>query len=107
VSDSPSEKAMLTPAPIAVASPAMNAKCGWRVASATAKIGASVESEPSISPVIAGCTRWSRNERSADSSTGGMRKWSPAGVPLSSAYGGVFRLHLGGHRDPRRLPHTR
>src|SRR5438034_1137929 len=53
---------MLTPAPIAVASPAKNAYWGRWVASATAKIGASVESEPSIRPVIAGCTRWSRND---------------------------------------------
>jgi len=35
---------------------------------ATAKTGASVESDPSISPVIAGCTRWSRKERSAAAS---------------------------------------
>jgi len=52
---------MLTPAPIAVATPAMNAvwvSCVW---SAIAKIGASVESEPSISPIIAGCTRCKRN----------------------------------------------
>src|SRR5204863_5359239 len=53
---------MLTPAPIAVASPAKNAYRGWWVASATAKIGASVESEPSIRPLIAGCTRWSRKD---------------------------------------------
>jgi hypothetical protein len=31
----------------------------WLI-SATEKIGASVESEPSISPTIAGCTRCSR-----------------------------------------------
>ena len=62
VSDSPSEKAMLTPAPIAVASPARNAYRGWWVASATAKIGASVDSDPSINPVIAGCTRFSRKD---------------------------------------------
>jgi hypothetical protein len=30
---------------------------------ATAKIGASVDREPSMSPVIAGCARWSRNDR--------------------------------------------
>ena len=44
VSESPSEKAMLTPAPIAVASPVKNAVRGSWVASTTAKIGASVES---------------------------------------------------------------
>jgi len=53
---------MLTPAPIAVASPAKNAYCGRWVASATAKIGANVESDPSMSPVIAGCARWSKND---------------------------------------------
>ena len=31
------------------------------MANATAKTGASVDSEPSIRPVIAGCARWSRN----------------------------------------------
>jgi hypothetical protein len=45
---------MLTPAPIAVGNPAKNAYLGWWVASATVKIGASVDNEPSISPVIAG-----------------------------------------------------
>src|SRR5213595_1064621 len=53
---------MLTPAPMAVARPAKNAYCGRCVASATAKIGARVESEPSIRPVIAGWTRWRRND---------------------------------------------
>lgn len=40
VSDRPSEKAMLTPAPRAVATPAKNAVRGRCVASATAKMGA-------------------------------------------------------------------
>jgi hypothetical protein len=40
VSDNPSEKLMLTPAPIAVASPAKNAWRGVWVANATEKIGA-------------------------------------------------------------------
>src|ERR671937_1776309 len=57
VSDSPSENAMLTPAPSAVASPVKNAVSGWCVASTTAKMGASVESEPSIRPLNAGWTR--------------------------------------------------
>jgi hypothetical protein len=39
---------MLTPAPIAVARPAKNAYFGVCVASATEKIGAREESEPSI-----------------------------------------------------------
>ena len=54
---------MLMQAPIAVASPARKPSRGWCVANATAKIGASVDSEPSIKPVIAGCARWSRNDR--------------------------------------------
>src|SRR5207247_10007326 len=61
----PSENAMLTPSPVTVASPAKNAECGWWVANATANTGASVDSEPSIRPVIAGCARCSRNDRSA------------------------------------------
>ena len=61
MSESPSENAMLIPAPIAVATPAMNASNGLCVWSTIAKIGASVESDPSISPVIAGWTRWRRN----------------------------------------------
>src|SRR6201997_2939374 len=63
VSDSPSEKAMLTPAPRAVAAPVKNAVSGRWVARATAKIGARVDSEPSISPLSAGWTRSSRNDR--------------------------------------------
>jgi hypothetical protein len=51
--------AMLTPAPNAVASPVKNAVTGSCVASTTAKMGASVESEPSIRPLNAGWTRWS------------------------------------------------
>ena len=52
---------MLIPAPIAVATPAMKAVCVSWVWSAIAKIGASVESEPSIRPIIAGWTRCRRN----------------------------------------------
>src|SRR5258707_14418842 len=48
---------MLIPAAIDVATPARNAKRGVWVAIATAKIGASVDIEPSISPTSAGCTR--------------------------------------------------
>jgi hypothetical protein len=52
---------MLMPAAIAVAVPAMKAACGSWVYSATEKIGAIVESDPSIRPVRAGWTRWRRN----------------------------------------------
>ena len=53
-------------APSDVASPAMNA---YRVscdASATAKIGASVDSEPSMRPTIIGWIRWRRKACSSD-----------------------------------------
>ena len=61
VSDSASEKPMLIAAPSDVARPAMKAYRVSCEASATAKIGASVDSDPSISPTIAGWTRCSRN----------------------------------------------
>ncbi len=61
VSERPSEYAMLIPAAIAVADAGDEGVCGLCVESATAKIGASVDSEPSISPVMAGWTRWRRN----------------------------------------------
>src|SRR5919198_5864071 len=61
VSERPSEYAMLIPAAIAVAVPAIKAACGLWVYSATAKIGAIVDNEPSIRPVRAGCTRCRRN----------------------------------------------
>ena len=60
VSDSPSENAIEIAAPIDVASPAANAYSGLWLTIATEKIGARVESEPSISPTIAGWTRWRR-----------------------------------------------
>src|ERR1700751_5734914 len=63
VSERPSEKAMLTPAPRAVAAPVKNAVSGRWVAGATAKIGARVDSDPSIRPLSAGWTRSSRNDR--------------------------------------------
>ena len=70
---------MLTPAPIAVASPARKASCGWCVAKATAKIGASVYREPSMSPVIAGCARWSRNDRWSHGLRVGASMWLLSG----------------------------
>src|SRR5215470_7424629 len=62
VSDRPSEKAMLTPAPRAVATPVKKAVRGRWVARATAKMGARVDNDPSISPLSAGWTRVSRND---------------------------------------------
>ena len=53
---------MLTPAPMAVAAPVKNAVSGRWVASATAKMGASVDNDPSISPLSAGWTRRSRKD---------------------------------------------
>ena len=60
VSERPSENAIEIPAPIEVARPADEGVERLVAVSAIAKIGASVESEPSISPTIAGWTRWSR-----------------------------------------------
>jgi hypothetical protein len=54
---------MLTPAPRAVATPAKNAVRGRWVAKATAKMGARVDNDPSISPLSAGWTRVSKNDR--------------------------------------------
>ena len=54
-SDSASENPMLIPAPSAVARPTNSA--AWEPdSSAAAKIGASVDSVPSISPTSPGCT---------------------------------------------------
>jgi len=66
VSERPSEKAIEIAAPIEVARPAANAYSGLWLTSATEKIGASVESEPSIRPTMAGWTRCSRKWCSSD-----------------------------------------
>src|SRR2546429_1312786 len=60
-SESPSENAMEIPAPIEAASPTRNASELCRVANAAANSGASVETEPSISPAKPGCTTCSKN----------------------------------------------
>ena len=62
-SESASEKAILMPAPIAEAMPTRNVVNGTCVTNAVAKMGASVETEPSINPARPGCTTRSRNER--------------------------------------------
>src|SRR5580700_1704565 len=86
VSDSPSEKAMLTPAPRAVAAPVKNAVSGWWVASTTANIGARVDSDPSISPLSAGWTRLSRNDW-LSAVAGEASAWVI--VVMSSSFGGM------------------
>ena len=55
---------MLIPAPSAAARPTNSAACE-PARKAVAKIGASVETVPSISPIRAGCTRWSMNRSSS------------------------------------------
>src|ERR1700755_3636817 len=73
---------MLTPAPSAVASPVKNAVRGSCVARTTAKIGASVDREPSISPLSAGCTRCRSTLRSTGGRpSGGAAPWAPGGGP--------------------------
>ena len=61
---------MLTPAPRAVAAPVKNAVSGRWVASTTAKMGARVDSDPSIRPLSAGWTRLSRNDSSMEPADG-------------------------------------
>src|SRR6202162_6401945 len=55
-SDSASAKPMLIPAPSDTANPTRNASHEFRVARAAANTGASVDTEPSISPARPGCT---------------------------------------------------
>ena len=55
VSESASEKPMLIPAPTAVAKPTTRAVCDPE-RTAAAKMGASVDSVPSIRPTSPGCT---------------------------------------------------
>ncbi len=55
---------MLIPAPSAAASPTKSAACE-PARNAVAKIGARVETVPSISPISAGWTRWSMNRSSS------------------------------------------
>ena len=64
VSDSASENPMLTPAPSAVAMPTTSAVCEL-LEIAAAKIGASVETVPSIIPTSAGWTTRSTKVRSS------------------------------------------
>src|SRR6267378_8160718 len=68
-SDSPSENAIEMPAPMEAASPTKNASQLLCEAKAAAKIGASVETEPSINPAKPGCTTCSRNSLRCDSSS--------------------------------------
>ena len=65
-SESPSLKPIEIPAPTAAAIPTTKVVCGLWVAKATAKIGARVETEPSISPASAG---WTTRSTSACSSS--------------------------------------
>ena len=55
---------MLIPAPKEAARPTKNAACA-PARNAVAKIGASVETVPSISPISAGCTTCSSHARSS------------------------------------------
>ena len=68
-SDNASAKPMEMPAPIAAASPTRNVAQVLWVAKAAANSGASVDTEPSISPASPGCTYCSTNMRRAVSSS--------------------------------------
>ena len=61
LSDSASDSPMLMPAPTEAARPTKNAPWELCVSPAAANSGASVETEPSISPSSAGCTFCSTN----------------------------------------------
>src|SRR5215469_7023798 len=108
VSDRPSEKAMLTPAPRAVATPVKNAVRGRWVARATAKIGARVDNDPSISPLSAGWTRVSRNlwvpVGSCGSLTVVMSPMLPAGRPAVIVRGKRLLPGQDGYGGPRGYP---
>jgi hypothetical protein len=71
---------MLTPAPSAVAAPVKNAVSGRCVASTTAKMGARVDSDPSIRPLSAGWTRLSRNDCPSTEPAGGILAGAVAAV---------------------------
>jgi hypothetical protein len=60
---------MLMPAPSAAARPTTSVVCGLWVAKAVAKSGASVETEPSISPANAGWT--TRSKKACSSCSAG------------------------------------
>ena len=68
-SDSASAKPMEMPAPTEAAMPTRNVSQVWWVAKAAANSGASVDTEPSISPTRPGCTNCSTNTRRAVSSS--------------------------------------
>src|SRR2546427_644494 len=68
-SESPSENAIEIPAPMEAASPTRKASQLLCEANAAAKMGASVETEPSINPAKPGCTTCSKNNLRWDSSS--------------------------------------
>src|SRR5215469_10372516 len=105
VSDRPSEKAMLTPAPRAVATPVKNAVRGRWVARATAKMGARVDSDPSISPLSAGWTRVRRNGTASGLGTV-LTGAVPVLVLISDPPipGDGFGIHRPGGSGPSRRP---
>ena len=67
LSESPSENAMLMPAPVAEAMPTKNVVIVLCVAKAVAKMGARVETDPSIRPARPGCTTRKRKSRDESS----------------------------------------
>src|SRR5215469_12005915 len=125
LSESASEKAILMPAPVAAAMPTRKAVNGLCVAKAVAKIGASVETEPSIRPASPGCTTRSRKLRAASSSltvetderrssrrasegNPKARRSMPSGLTLLRLAGGLFvPCAIGYSLDMYRLAHPR
>jgi hypothetical protein len=92
VSDSASEKPMLTPAPSAVARPTSSAVLEL-LETAAAKIGASVDTVPSIMPTSDGWTICSTNSLSSQPQTRPIRRLSAVdwrGLPAGADGADVF-----------------
>src|SRR5262249_13608038 len=107
-SERPSEKAMLMPAPMAVARPTSNAVWLLRVAKAAANRGASEEMEPSIRPARPGWTTPSTNARRwwvADGSTEVARTRFSSNASLDAGTGRAASILCGEtHEALMRLP---
>jgi hypothetical protein len=119
-SDKASERPMLTAAPSEAASPTKKALKGRAVSPAAAKIGASVETEPSISPSSAGCTscntnfRWPLSDALDTCATVNLREVQSCETSFSPHSVWWKVLHLVGSRSTRavspasrRLPASR
>ena len=90
------------PAPIAAASPTRNVAQVLWVAKAAANSGASVETEPSISPASPGCTYCSTNMRRAVSSSAAR---ALGAIFFAKFLGELLVLVLGRGEPREQVPH--